>query len=113
MEKTEVDVQGQIQCSSFHGTDEVVFPSYEIKNVSEVPLYSQTIYIYFPTDFDTLSFPWFSTYVKLLFQSMSFEGDCRSVKVFRIEFLTLKHPIWQHVPKFSSKKLVCQSFWWQ
>ena len=33
MEKTEDDVQGQIQYSTFHGTDEVVFPSYEIKNV--------------------------------------------------------------------------------
>ena len=31
--------------------------------------------------------------VKLLFQSISFEADCRSVKIFRAEFLTLKHPI--------------------
>ena len=38
------------------------------------------------------NFPVIST-VKLLFRSMSFEVDCRSVKVFRVEFLTLKHPI--------------------
>ena len=31
--------------------------------------------------------------VKLLRQSMLFEVDCLSVKVFPVEFLTLKHPI--------------------
>ena len=49
--------------------------------------------------------------VKLLFRSMSFEVDCRSVKVFRFEFLTLKHPILEHLPKFFLKKLVCLSLW--
>ena len=44
--------------------------------------------------------------VNLLFWSMLFEGDCRSVKVFRLEFLTLKHPISEHLPKFILKKLV-------
>ena len=44
--------------------------------------------------------------LKLLFWSMSFEGDSRSVKVFRLEFLTLKHPIWEHLPKFILKKFV-------
>ena len=38
------------------------------------------------------NFPVIST-VKLLFRSILFEVDCRSVKVFRVEFLTLKHPI--------------------
>ena len=48
--------QGQIQCSSSYANDEVVFPSYEmlkrLKNIQEVPLFSQTIYAYFPADFD-------------------------------------------------------------
>ena len=41
--------------------------------------------------------------VKLLFRSMSFEGDCQSVKVFRVEFVTSKHPIWEHLLKFLEK----------
>ena len=46
----------------------------------------------FPCGLWCANFPVIST-VKLLFRSMSFEVDCRSVKVFRVEFLTLKHPI--------------------
>ena len=51
------------------------------------------------------------TPVKLLFWSMSLEGDCWSIKAFRVEFLALKHPIWENLSKFFLKKLLCLSFW--
>ena len=54
--KTQGRIQGRIQCSSSYANGEVVLPSYEmlnrLKNVQEVSLYSQTIYAYFPADFD-------------------------------------------------------------
>ena len=43
--------------------------------------------------------------VELFFWSMSFEGDCRSAKVFQVEFLSLKHPILEHLSKIFLKKL--------
>ena len=52
-------LQGQIQGSTSYANDEVVFPSYEmlnrLKNVSEVSLYNQAIYAYFPVGFDAQS----------------------------------------------------------
>ena len=64
----------------------------------------------FPSGLWSSKFPVISP-LKLLFWGMLFEGDCRSVKVFRVEFLTLKHWIWEHLEKFFWKKLVCLSFW--
>ena len=60
--------------------------------------------------------PWTSTrYVPVITREAlvlkhAVEGDCRSVEVFRVEFLTLKHPIWEDLLKFFLKKLVCLSF---
>ena len=53
--------------------------------------------------------------MKLLFWSMSFDGDCLSVEVYRVEFFTLKHPIWiwEHLLNFFLNTLVCLSFWKQ
>ena len=106
--------QGRIQSFSSYANGEVVFPSYEMLNRLKKPLRGVLIQsnnlCIFPRGLWCAKFSMISS-VKLLFWSMSFEGDCRSVKVFRLEFLTLKHPISQHLPKFILKKLVCLSFW--
>ena len=97
--------QGRIQSSSSYANDEVVFPSYEMLNMLKtlrVVLIQSNNLCIIPGRLWSAKFPVISP-VKLLFWSMSFEGDCRSIKVFRVEFLTLNHPIWEHLPKFFLK----------
>ena len=48
--------------------------------------------------------------VTFLFWSILFEGDCQSVKVFRVEFLALKHPFYKHLPKISFEKFSMPNF---
>ena len=86
-------LQGRIQGSTSYANDEVVFPSYEmlnrLKNVSEVSLYNQAIYAYFPVGFDAQSSPWFPPWT-------SYIEACR----LRVIAEVLKFPAW--IPYFEA-----------
>ena len=63
----------------------------------------------FPLELWCSKFPVISL-VKLLFWSMPFEGDRRSVKVFQVEFLTLKHLNQENVSEVLYEKVSLPKF---